>query len=91
MVKTRTKLTGHSYACNSLKNFEYEAYAMTGNGNQVNLLNFRGKFREITSSELIYDGFQPFGTTVLRKTSEFLIFEFKRVKINKGILPTSSQ
>ena len=91
MVKTRTKLTGQSYACNSLKNFEYEAYAMTGNGNQVNLLNLSGKIREMTSSELIYDGFQPFGTTVLRKTSEFLIFEFKRVKINKGILPTSSQ
>ena len=26
------------YACNSLTNFEYEVYAMTGNGNDLNLL-----------------------------------------------------
>ena len=26
------------YACNSLTNFEYEVYAMTGNGNYLNLL-----------------------------------------------------
>ena len=32
------KLTGYTYACNSLTNFESEVHAMTGNGNQVNLL-----------------------------------------------------
>ena len=32
------KLTGYTYACNSLANFEPEVHAMTGNGNQVNLL-----------------------------------------------------
>jgi hypothetical protein len=32
------KLTGHTYAYNSLTNFQYEVHAMTGNGNQVNLL-----------------------------------------------------
>ena len=31
------KLTGHTYAYNSLTNFQYEVHAMTGNGNQVNL------------------------------------------------------
>ena len=66
MVKTRTELTGHSYARNNLKFFEYEAYAMTGNGNQVNLLNLRGKIREITSSELIYDK-QIFGPSYFVK------------------------
>ena len=32
------KLTGYTYACNSLTNFESEVHAMTRNGNQVNLL-----------------------------------------------------
>ena len=27
------KLTDSTYACNSLTNFEYEAYQLTGNGN----------------------------------------------------------
>ena len=43
------KLTGHSYTWNSLTNFQHEA--MTGNGNQVNLLKTcLKKTREIISS-----------------------------------------
>jgi hypothetical protein len=34
------KLTGYTYACNSLTNFVSEVYAMTRNGNQLNLLKF---------------------------------------------------
>ena len=41
------KLTDHTCACNSLTNFEYEAYAIIGNGNFVNLLNIVGKICEI--------------------------------------------
>ena len=37
---------------------------MTGNGNQVNLLNLLVKIREITSSKLIFRGFYPFRSTV---------------------------
>ena len=33
------KLTGHTYVCNSLTNFEYKGHAMTGNGTDKNLLN----------------------------------------------------
>ena len=47
------KLTDCTYACNSLTDFESEVHAMTGNGNQVNLL----KLREMTSSDLIIGGF----------------------------------
>ena len=32
------KLTGHTYASNSLTNFEYKGHAKTGNGNDANLL-----------------------------------------------------
>ena len=31
-------MTDHTYACNSLTNFEEEAYTMTGNGNHVTML-----------------------------------------------------
>ena len=31
------------YACNSLTNFEYEVYAMAGNGNYLNLLKLAWK------------------------------------------------
>ena len=34
------KLTGHSFSCNTLTNFEYHMRAMTGNGNYVNLFIF---------------------------------------------------
>jgi len=37
-IQKFVKLTGHTYACNSLTNFQYEVHAMTGNRNQVNLL-----------------------------------------------------
>ena len=33
-IEKFVKLTDHSYACNSLTNFEYEAHTITGNGNQ---------------------------------------------------------
>ena len=59
--KKIVKLTGYTYDCNSLATFEYEVHALTGNGNQMNLLE---KNREITSSELIFGEFYPFGTTV---------------------------
>ena len=36
--KKFVKLTGYTYACNTLTNFEYEVHAMTGNVNQVNLM-----------------------------------------------------
>ena len=32
------KLKGYTYACNRLTHFEYEAHAMTGNGNDVTLI-----------------------------------------------------
>ena len=38
--KKIVKLTDHTYACDSLINFHYEAYAIIGNGNHVNLLKF---------------------------------------------------
>ena len=45
------KLTGLSYACNSLTwhPLEYEGHAMTGIGNEVNFLILAFKIREITS------------------------------------------
>ena len=59
-LKKVVKLTGYTYACNSMTNFEYEAHSMTGNGNKVNVL----KLREITTSDLNFGGFELFGTTV---------------------------
>ena len=38
--KKIVKLTDHTYACNSLTNFYYEAYVIIGNGDHVNLLKF---------------------------------------------------
>ena len=52
------KWIGYTWAWKSLTSFWCEA--MTGNGNQVNLLKLDLKFwktREITSSELIFSGF----------------------------------
>ena len=51
------KLTLHTYSC--FTNFENEAHAMAGNGNDVNLLKLAWKIRKITSSELIFGGFEP--------------------------------
>jgi len=34
LIKKSVKLTHHTYACNSLTNFEYEAQAVTGNGSK---------------------------------------------------------
>ena len=36
--KKLVKLTGYTYSCNILTHFGYQVLAMTGNGNQVNLL-----------------------------------------------------
>ena len=37
------KLADHTYNCNSLTNFEYEAHAMTGNGSYMNFLKLTWK------------------------------------------------
>ena len=37
-AKKIVKLMGHNRACNSLTDFEYEAHAMTGNRNEVDIL-----------------------------------------------------
>ena len=50
--------------CYDLTNFEYEALAMTGNGNYVNW-----KAREIVSGELIFGGFLSLGTNVCCKAN----------------------
>jgi len=42
--------------CNSLTSFEYEDHVMTGDGSYGNLLNLRGKIREIASGELFLAG-----------------------------------
>ena len=67
-LKQFVKLTGYTCAGNSLTNFEYEAHAMTGNGNHMNMYakTYLLKTREITSSKLNFGGFYPFETTVLR-------------------------
>ena len=43
------KLTGCTYACNSLTDFEYEELAITGNGNNVNQLN-----KQLTEETTVY-------------------------------------
>ena len=60
------KLTDRSCVCNDLTSFEYEVYAMTGNGSYLKLQKLARKNREITLGELIFGGFKPFGTTVRR-------------------------
>ena len=45
-------MTDHTYACNSLTNFEEEEYTMTGNGNHVTCRNLHWKIREMTSGNL---------------------------------------
>ena len=42
------------YVCNSLTNFEYEVYAMTGNGNYLNLLKLAWKKPVKSLQVLIY-------------------------------------
>ena len=36
------KMSDHSYACNSLTNFDEEGYTMTGNGSHVTILKNGG-------------------------------------------------
>jgi hypothetical protein len=50
-------MTDHTYAFNSLTNFEYEANTMTGNGNHENFLKIIFKIREITLMNLFLAGF----------------------------------
>ena len=40
LIKKFVKVTGLSYVCNSLTDFEYEVHTMTGNGNHLNMLKF---------------------------------------------------
>jgi hypothetical protein len=47
------KLTGYTYAYNSLTNYEYEGNAMIGNGNDLNLLISPYKISNTDASELI--------------------------------------
>ena len=42
-VQNSLKLNYHTYACNSLTNFEDQVWTMTGNGNCVNVLRFAGR------------------------------------------------
>ena len=45
------KLTRHTYACNSLTDFAFQALAMNGNGNYGNLLKLVGRIdRQITEN-----------------------------------------
>ena len=53
------KLSVSTYVCNDLTYFEYEAHSKAENRKLK-------KTREITSTELIFGGFQPFETTVRR-------------------------
>ena len=47
------KLTGYTWACESLTNFEYEVHAITRKRKSILL----AKIREITVSELFWAGF----------------------------------
>ena len=46
------KLTGYTYYCNSLTNFEYEANLMTGNGDQVYLTKLDLASGSVTTQEV---------------------------------------
>ena len=50
-------LTDGTNASNILTNFKYEAFANTGNENDVSMLKFALKKCEITSSKLIHGKF----------------------------------
>ena len=54
-IEKIVKLNDHIYACNSLRNLECEAHAMTGNGNYVNLDIFLEKFVNLFSAD--FSGF----------------------------------
>jgi hypothetical protein len=42
-VEKFVKLTDHTYVCNDLTSFEYEAHTMTGNGSYLKMLEFAWK------------------------------------------------
>ena len=64
--KKIVKLTCYTYVSNSLTNFEHVVQVITGNGSYLNLQILHGKTRETSLSELIFGGFQTFGTFVQR-------------------------
>ena len=76
------KLTGHSYACNNLTNFEYEANAMTGH--RVNLLKLAWK-NSWNQVILFLSGFGPFGPTVRRRLT---IIDREKLTVTITTLPT---
>ena len=47
------KLTGYTYSCNSLTDFEYDAQVITGNGNHVYQLTLI-KIRESASAHIFW-------------------------------------
>ena len=52
------KLTGYTYACHDLTNFEYQMRTMTGNGSYVNLFKFvRENFVKSHQVNLFWAGF----------------------------------
>ena len=55
------KSTNHTCSFDSLTSLDIKRNAITGNGNYVNLLKVSWNHCII---ELIFGGFQPFGTTV---------------------------
>ena len=59
------KSTDPTHACNDLTNFEYEAHSKSENG----ICRKLKKTREITSTELVFGGFQLFETTVRHATA----------------------
>ena len=74
-IQKFVKSIDHTYAWNSLTNFEYVVQAMTENGNCLNMKSFAGKTYETTFVVLIFSRFQPFGTLCVpaRRTRHQLI------------------
>ena len=73
-IQKSVKLTDHTCSCSYLIDFEYESHAIPGSGkrNKPSEIMFK-KTLEITSSELIFGGFRPFGTTVRERAEQKLI------------------
>ena len=82
--KRFVKLTGYTYVSNSLTNFEYVVHAKTGNGSYLNLQTLHGKTRETTLGELIFGGFQTFGTS-LRSDNAAVVRELTDVAASVAV------
>ena len=74
-------LTGHSYACNNLTNFEYEANALTWH--HVNLLKLAWK-NSWNQVILFLADFWPFGPTVRRRLT---IIDREKLTVTITTLP----